>query len=77
MIKLEFKLSTLLIGAFISGFFIGILIMASFTSSYFSTKTDKLNEQIHELRIKNTKLQDKIDSDLRLLQEIRRKNKWI
>ena len=75
MIQLEFKLSTLLIGAFISGFFIGVLVMASLTSSYFSTKTDKLNGQINELRVKNTELQGKVESDLRLLKEIRRNKK--
>ena len=75
MIKLEFKLSTLLIGAFISGFFIGMMIVGSILNDHYRTSRSDMNQKNHELKIKNTELQGKVESDLRLLQEIRRKQK--
>ena len=75
MIKLEFKLSTLLVSAFLSGIFLGILTVGSILNDHYRTYKSDLNQRMNELKIKNTKLQSKIDSDLRLLQEIRRKQK--
>ena len=75
MIKLEFKLSTLLLSALLLGFVLGLLIMSSLLTEMFSYDKIKLNQAVTELKIENSKLQGKVDSDLRLLQELRRKHK--
>ena len=76
MIKLEFKISTVVLSSLFFGFLLGVLIMASLMSEKLSFEKIELNQKINELKVKNTELQGKVDSDLRLLKEIRRKQKW-
>ena len=75
MIKLEFKISTVVLSSLFFGFLLGVLIMASLMSEKLSFEKIELNQKINELKVKNTELQGKVDSDLRLLKEIRRKQK--
>lgn len=73
MIKFEFLISTLLLSAFGFGFIFGLIIMYSLLDVKHKKKLDGLNQQITKLKVQNTELQGKVDSDLRLLREIRRK----
>lgn len=65
------------IGSLLIGILLGAALLAGYVINTTSKKVAEQAELIHSQQVKITELQGKIDSDLRLLREIRRKHAHI